>query len=802
MAENRHLKIILDLQDKASKELTGLQGKLQTLEPAFKKMAVIGTAAFVAIGAGIGVTIKSAAQAEGSWNKFNTVFGEGAEDMTNFIKDIRKEMPTATHEIARMAADLQDLLVPMGLARGEAQNLTKGFLDVANKVAAFNDVDPTQVLEAFKSGLAGSSEPLRQFGINALESSIELEAVNSGLLKTGQTLKDLDPITRSQVKAQALLTLSVKQSADAISGFAINNDSFIRRSQNVKATMEELSVTFGKMFLPIIDNVTKRLLPLLQNFQKWAEKNEELSRVIITLTLAVSGTIAVVGILGLALPAIIRGFSLMNQSATLLTAKLPILNTQLLTIGKTSQMISTAGGIGILIIALTTVIALIDRSMQKFKKAMDTLENVQKEAGDRNLDLIKSRNKQVQHAEESNNAVLLEMAKANQAKAIAIINGATQEQLQAINDRVNNAREALASDSDSQKQWAEIVTKSSEKAKESLEIVAPALQEMSLATKDLAEEQNLLAEGVKNVNNTYKEFSQASSDALFELGQRQTKVLEEFENKLDSIRQSMSNLNNEFAAKRGQDRSSLSSQIVLAQDEVAALEKKLSETSNQGMRIDIQSEIDQRRAVLDENAAMISTMEEEIVEVRRRASLSDLERAIEDFRIKRSMAEQEFNSKMSELRDEMKETKKQREEEKLLYAKKVEFIIAKQAEMTALHQLTSTSNLLITQKAIDAEIEMYKKLAAAMDAVRGSNTLSQVNRSIGSITPVNDAIISPTGDIITTHPKDYLIATKNPSELGGGSGMNIIINGGIFGSDAPEELANLIMEKLNLVAQI
>jgi hypothetical protein len=43
----------------------------------------------------------------------------------------------------------------------------------------------------------------------------------------------------------------------------------------------------------------------------------------------------------------------------------------------------------------------------------------------------------------------------------------------------------------------------------------------------------------------------------------------------------------------------------------------------------------------------------------------------------------------------------------------------------------------------------------------------------GLSTSVNDAIINPDGDIITTHPDDYLIATKDPQGLAnsvGGSG--------------------------------
>lgn len=275
--------------------------KLESLQPTFKKMAATGAVAFGAITAGVTKMTQDAAKAEGSWNKFNTVFADGADDMRDWIADIRKEMPLANHEIARMSADLQDLLVPMGLSRDSAQDMTQGFVDLANKLAAFNDVDPTEVLEAFKSGLSGSSEPLRRFGINALDSSIELEALNTGLIEAGSKLTDLDPITRNQVKAQALLTLAVDQSADAINGFEVNNDSLIRRQQALQATLSELSVTIGTVFLPIIDDAVKAIAPVVERVSAWVKENPELTRNIIIATAAIAGLVAVVGAIGIAL---------------------------------------------------------------------------------------------------------------------------------------------------------------------------------------------------------------------------------------------------------------------------------------------------------------------------------------------------------------------------------------------------------------------------------------------------------------------------------------------------------------------
>jgi tape measure domain-containing protein len=78
----------------------------------------------------------------------------------------------------------------------------------------------------------------------------------------------------------------------------------------------------------------------------------------------------------------------------------------------------------------------------------------------------------------------------------------------------------------------------------------------------------------------------------------------------------------------------------------------------------------------------------------------------------------------------------------------------------------------------------------------------KAGKAIGSVFKVDDAIIAPNGNIISTHPDDYLIATKDPHSLtrgGNGGGMTININGGTYLSeDAAERLGDLIMGRLKL----
>lgn len=84
--------------------------------------------------------------------------------------------------------------------------------------------------------------------------------------------------------------------------------------------------------------------------------------------------------------------------------------------------------------------------------------------------------------------------------------------------------------------------------------------------------------------------------------------------------------------------------------------------------------------------------------------------------------------------------------------------------------------------AIDTVITGINTLISVMDKIPGVKNLVGTIPLIPHITAVDDAVISPGGNVITTNPNDFLIATTNPAGLlsgatgGGGTGQNIIVN--------------------------
>ena len=86
-------------------------------------------------------------------------------------------------------------------------------------------------------------------------------------------------------------------------------------------------------------------------------------------------------------------------------------------------------------------------------------------------------------------------------------------------------------------------------------------------------------------------------------------------------------------------------------------------------------------------------------------------------------------------------------------------------------------------------------LRGAVNTVKslGSGAVNLAKRAVG----VNDAIISPKGDIITTHPDDYLIATKDPHSLAGKGGITVNISGNtLLDSRGAEKIGELLMKEL------
>lgn len=104
--------------------------------------------------------------------------------------------------------------------------------------------------------------------------------------------------------------------------------------------------------------------------------------------------------------------------------------------------------------------------------------------------------------------------------------------------------------------------------------------------------------------------------------------------------------------------------------------------------------------------------------------------------------------------------------------------------------------------AISSVVDWVEKLITSLSKLNfiqgAKNAISGALGAAGKMLGINDGIVQ-NGNVITTHPDDYIIATKDPSSLSGGArSINININGAIFTDDAARRLGDILLGQLQM----
>jgi phage-related protein len=101
------------------------------------------------------------------------------------------------------------------------------------------------------------------------------------------------------------------------------------------------------------------------------------------------------------------------------------------------------------------------------------------------------------------------------------------------------------------------------------------------------------------------------------------------------------------------------------------------------------------------------------------------------------------------------------------------------------------------QPVINMVDNVISKLASIGKSV--GSTIGSALGKIGNVLGIHDGIVQ-NGQIITTDPADYIVATKDPSSLGGGGGrnINININGAVLTKEVATQMGDMIINSLKM----
>jgi hypothetical protein len=297
--------------------------------------------------------------------------------------------------------------------------------------------------------------------------------------------------------------------------------------------------------------------------------------------------------------------------------------------------------------------------------------------------------------------------------------------------------------------------------------------------KETEEKAEDLASSLKTLSKQFNDLGESADDALYKLSEQHQSSLENFKKQLVDIRNQIQATTVAFNKQKGQDQMSVAESIVANDERIAEIQKTLAGEVEKTKRRELEAELLTRQEAEVANADFIASVSDQVAEVKRRNSLSDLERAIEDFNSKRVLAEQEYSESISRLQKEANEIKKQRDAEKRLYNEKVSYIknLDEEAKLNLAKSLIT--NTLNTKTAIEKQIEYYKSLA---EAIRASQSAD-----VGGISRIQSKMSKNTLTGIST---------------GGGNSVNININTMVGDDQYAEELGNKIIKVLAMQNQI
>lgn len=197
-------------------------------------------------------------------SKLHTVFSGLTEQTNGAVKDLTDNFGFSTLQAERMFAATGDLLAGFGFNEKAMFDLSLQTQKLAADLASFTNIEggAARASAALTKLLVGETEPAKQLGIVVRQDTKEFKDMVKELQRT-------EGATLLQAKAMASLNIAVKQSQLAMGDFARTQDSFANQSKILQATVEDLKVEFGKVFVETI-------LPLLTGLSKWMKDNKDL----------------------------------------------------------------------------------------------------------------------------------------------------------------------------------------------------------------------------------------------------------------------------------------------------------------------------------------------------------------------------------------------------------------------------------------------------------------------------------------------------------------------------------------------
>jgi hypothetical protein len=248
-----------DAHDRAGEKVRGFGGVVRDL--AGGALMGVGIAAFTAVTAAVGGLSSAIIGGASDWNenlsKSRVVFGQFAGDIEKWASDAPAKLAMTQSAALGAASTFGNLFVALNIGPQKAAPMSAALVQLATDLSSFNNVPVDDALQALQSGLVGETEPLRRFGVNLNEATIQQKALELGLISS--TKQAITPA----IKAQAAYALILDQTKTAQGDFARTADGLANSQRIATATLNDGLAKLGQRILPVLVAIMPKFIGFL-----------------------------------------------------------------------------------------------------------------------------------------------------------------------------------------------------------------------------------------------------------------------------------------------------------------------------------------------------------------------------------------------------------------------------------------------------------------------------------------------------------------------------------------------------------
>lgn len=275
MATSRKRNVTVDVVVDDKKARAGLKNVEQStgkLEAGFGKLKGAVAGVMAAFGAReviqfAGDTVRAASDLGESLNAVNVTFGDSADGIKELGEQAAESVGLSNSAFNSFAVGFSAFAEAIADVSGAdvvdvVDSLTTRIADFASVM----NLEVPEAAEKFRSGLAGETEPLRQFGIDVSAAAVTAKALEMGLADSSSELSEQDKIL---ARYEVIMDQTDKTAGD----FKNTSDELANSQRILKARFEDAKAELGQKFIPVVEDAVEGVIELLDSLEQPGDQN-------------------------------------------------------------------------------------------------------------------------------------------------------------------------------------------------------------------------------------------------------------------------------------------------------------------------------------------------------------------------------------------------------------------------------------------------------------------------------------------------------------------------------------------------